>query len=116
MNDVGNTHPYVRYSWNSAKCEAFRELLLDNYTTQQLHVFQNALENGDINRAVDVLDIIYKRAADDMKRNTRTSTRKTAPANDEWWDKDCDMSKKYKNRLLNIYRLSRTDMDYQNYT
>jgi len=94
-----------RIIWDSEKVGKYKQLLTDEYSTNQLHSFEQCYNAVNLDGALNIIENVYKCAAretDMTKAEGKCSTRrhdKTVP----WWDIELQQIKSLINKCLTLY-------------
>lgn len=109
----GKSRKWTRYKWNDDKRVHFMSKLGHNIVQEKISIFNDLMNVGDVNAAVDSLTGILQYAASDMV--CRSYDNYLQSGQPKWWDDDCSDAKREKYQFLNRFRRSNSNIDLQNY-
>ena len=113
ISDISELRQYHRYKWQRPHVNQFLDVLQSEQTAQTLTIGLEALERDEINLGVDTLTNVLQLSAESMRVRFKPMPRtaQTRCRNAEWWDKECEISRRRKGRLLSSFRSSRSPAD-----
>jgi len=95
-----------RMIWKAVKVEKYKQVLTDEYNTNQFHYFEQCYNTVKLDGVLSIIENAYKCAARETAL-TKTEAKRSTWKHDKtvaWWDKELQQMDSLINKCLNRYR------------